>query len=71
MPVYIWDTSDGNNFYGFPYQPGCEGIKVGAVHKYYFGYVLELHVGCVDEGGYSQHRRSAISQVDLYPTDNR
>ena len=31
IPIYIWELSDHNSFYGFPKQPGVDGVKV-ALH---------------------------------------
>eukprot|EP01035_Chromulina_nebulosa_P020848 gene20848-27019_t len=28
LPIFIWDTLDGSNFYGFPKQSDIEGIKI-------------------------------------------
>lgn len=31
IPIYMWDVGNGDNFYGFPYQDGTDGVKV-AMH---------------------------------------
>ncbi len=32
FPIYIWELSDGTQFYGFPAQPGVPGVKVAFFH---------------------------------------
>ena len=34
-PVYIWETDTGNNFYGFPWQPGKDGGTGVKVARHY------------------------------------
>jgi len=33
MPIYIWEQDDGEQFYGFPAQPGVPGVKVAFFYR--------------------------------------
>ena len=33
FPIYIWETENGEQFYGFPAQPGVAGVKVAFFYK--------------------------------------
>jgi sarcosine oxidase len=33
FPIYIWEMEDGEQFYGFPAQPGVPGVKVAFFYR--------------------------------------